>query len=342
MAHLFVPESSVDPQLIEVAFVASVLSACGSLFILLNWTCVKSARISFMRLVVAMAFANLMSAASYIFSFIDWRFMPRDWPPADPSSSCLVQAVAMLVFENASIFWTVAIACTLHQQVVMRSATIGRLEPWYHILCWGVPLCTALTLWLTGSLGPADGPHTAWCWISGGSNATGGGNVSAAASHSAAAARADPQVGAVSNPDDARELQLLAFYLPLVLAFAFNLVAYVQVGRAFGRMAREGAVAADKEAQVQLRLRLYLAAFLVVWIAPLVHRALQIFDIDPHWLRCVPPPLAASRPRPPSMPSLPGAGCFTPRRSARWARSTASCTAVTRRRSGHTRRPSTG
>ncbi len=251
-----------DGVLTVLAFIVSLISATGSLFILGNWICLRSARLPFMRLVVAMALANLLSAGSYIFGFFDWHDRTAS---GAPSAACLAQAVTMITFEDASILWTVSIAVTLHKQVVSRtgSASSGALEPWFHAICWGVPALTALALLASSSLGPADGDHTAWCWIASSSNHTSSSTVD----------------------ERARSLQLVTFYLPLVFAFAFNLVCYVRVGRAFGRMAADGEVPADKEAQVQMRLRMYLAAFIAVWTLPLAHRALQLFGFDPPWLR---------------------------------------------------------
>ena len=173
---------------------------------------------------------------------------------------------------QASILWTVAIALALHHQVVARRAAPESLERWYHLICWGVPCVLALALLLSHRLGPADEPRTAWCWI-----------ASEWGAHSNAS-----HVPLISDGGggDARWVQLLAFYVPLALAFAFNLITYVRVGSAFRRMVREGAVEAAKERMIQLRLRLYLAVFLLVWLAPLTHRALELFGAgEMPWLR---------------------------------------------------------
>ena len=84
---------------------------------------------------------------------------------------------------------------------------------------------------------------------------------------------------------DDRWIQLVAFYVPLLLAFALNAAIYIRVGRTFRRMARSGAVDAAKERVIQLRLRLYLLIFLCVWALPLAHRSLELAGYDPQWLR---------------------------------------------------------
>ena len=64
-------------------------------------------------------------------------------------------------------------------------------------------------------------------------------------------------------------------------------IRYVRVGRAFRRMARDGAVDAAKERLIQLRLRLYLLVFVLVWAVPLAHRLLELGGVDTEWLQVV-------------------------------------------------------
>lgn len=84
---------------------------------------------------------------------------------------------------------------------------------------------------------------------------------------------------------DNRWVQVSVFYLPLLLAFALNVVIYVRVGRTFRRMARSGSVDAAKERVIQLRFMSYLLVFLAVWFLPLLHRTLELAGYDPQWLR---------------------------------------------------------
>ncbi len=117
-----------------------------------------------------------------------------------------------------------------------------RLEPWMHVLCWGLPCATALALLLAGQLGPADAPRRGWCWIGSVANASWLGSSGMGGDGGSATG------GAV------RWEQLSFFYLPLTIIFLLNLAAYVRVGRAFSRMARDGAVDAAKEQQIQVGL----------------------------------------------------------------------------------------
>ena len=119
-------EAVPDLLNVDVAFACSLASACGALFIIGNWRCNWAARrLFFLRLIAWMALANLLSACAYIMSFVEWRVLGRnsETPVYDEAASqlwCLIQSISIVIFENASILWTVAIALALHAQVVVR------------------------------------------------------------------------------------------------------------------------------------------------------------------------------------------------------------------------------
>ena len=256
-----------DRAVVTTAVVASCLSIVGSLFIIISWLA-SSSRMFFLRLIMLLSIANLLSSLSYAMSA---RLLIDD---NSSDTICQLQAWTMTIFESASVLWTLVIAWTLHEQVVGKRGDVERLEPLYHALCWGLPLAMAIAMSMSSELGPATPEHTDWCWIAGGAGAS--------------RPRAD-------------WAQLGVFYIPLVLAFGANVVVYLRVSSAFGALSAEGAVDPSKgqargsthasrsrgprrvpsrpgrmRAQmVQLRLRLYLGVFILVWLPPLVHRTLQ-------------------------------------------------------------------
>ena len=251
----FTGDTPDDDTVITTAFAASLLSIVGALFVLFNWVCFPANRIFFLKLITFLAVSNLLSATSYVISFVA-RTAALDGAAAD--AACQLQAFLMMTFETAGIYWTIAIAWTLYRQVVRKRPRVEQWERAYHVVCWGVPLVAALVLLFTNSLGGADaGGHETWCWIRG-----------------------------ADRGDAAGYVQVAVFYLPLSAAFGFNALVYLRVGRAFRALVDEGAVDAGKERMVQLRLRLHLLAFLAVWLAPLVERTWQLIDAA-----TLPPPL---------------------------------------------------
>ena len=234
--------------LITVSFVSSVLSALGSLFIISNWLLFPSRRIFFTKLIVCLSVANLISSAAYSLSFFSRGSVDAS------NALCRTQAVLTITFEMASVLWTVAIAWTLYTMVVLKAARVERQERWYHAGCWGVPAAVAVVLLATDALGPADREEE-WCWISG-------------------------------MTPRSRWLQVGLFYIPLVVAFGVSVLVYLRVGRAFRQLAVAGAVDAGKEWMVQLRLRLYLLVFVLVWLVPVVDSTVQLCaSSSPFWLQ---------------------------------------------------------
>ena len=225
-----------DRAVVTIAVVASILSIVGSLFIILSWLA-SSSRMFFLRLIMFLSIANLLSSCSYALSI---RLLVTDDPATGalcqlqvrapavrrPHPTALTrgararaQAWTMTIFESASVLWTFVIAWTLHEQVVGKRGDVERLEPLYHVLCWGLPLGTAIAMCTTHELGPATPAHTDWCWIAGG--------------------------GGSSKPR-ADWAQLGVFYIPLLLAFAANILVYLRVSRTFRTLSVEGAVDAHK------------------------------------------------------------------------------------------------
>ena len=277
--------SHPDLTAIDVAFVFSLASAAGALFIIMNWIFNRQGqRLFFLRLIVFLSLANLLSSIAYIMSFVKWRaLMDRARDDGFTRTYCLVQGSVMVFAESASVIWTVLIALALHQQVVRRAAA-DRHECYYHLIAWGVPLAMSVALLLAHRLGPADEPRETWCWIASNSSEPPGNHTPSdpVPGPTDAVARTHLISGA---GEDSRWVQLVVFYVPLALAFAFNLGTYIRVGGAFRRMAREGAVDAAKERMIQLRLRMYLLVFILVWALPLAHRSLQLAGYHMEWLR---------------------------------------------------------
>ena len=70
-----------DLVTVNVAFACSLASACGALFIVVNWLCNRVARrLFFLRLIAFLAIANLLTACAYIMSFVEWRILGRGSP----------------------------------------------------------------------------------------------------------------------------------------------------------------------------------------------------------------------------------------------------------------------
>ena len=194
------------------------------------------------------ALFNMMGA------FVD---VPALQKRGTPSVLCEVQAAGLLYFNLASIMWTSCFAFTLYRDLVPSSFGVGTgrtalrtYESYYHALCWPVrarahtraripptravlltrvpcltlqvPAVLAGTAAALGYLGDS-GP---WCAL---------------------------------GPAYSREY-LLCFYLPLMCAFAFNIIVYALVRRH------------SRERRVSRTTSLYLLGFVIVWLPSLLRR----------------------------------------------------------------------
>mmetsp|Transcript_26865 Transcript_26865/g.84358 ORF Transcript_26865/g.84358 Transcript_26865/m.84358 type:complete len:395 (-) Transcript_26865:193-1377(-) len=214
-----------------IVFVSATLSLAGTSLVLVSMYRFRelSKRFFAMRLIgylaVADGFASIFNMCGVL---VDTAYPAADGAPGDsPSPLCEVQAVGLLYFNLASIFWTSCFAHTLYRDVAPPAATAPRIslrdaELTFHALCWPLPALLAGGTYALGYVGDAG----SYCAV---------------------------------GPDFTPQY-LLAFYLPLVGAFAFNTATYALVCRS------------ATEARVSRSTSLYLLVFAVVWLPSLLVR----------------------------------------------------------------------
>ena len=83
----FTGDTPDDDTVITTAFAASLLSIVGALFVLFNWVCFPANRIFFLKLITFLAVSNLLSATSYVISFVA-RTAASTAPRPTPRASC--------------------------------------------------------------------------------------------------------------------------------------------------------------------------------------------------------------------------------------------------------------
>eukprot|EP00698_Gefionella_okellyi_P022818 TRINITY_DN7621_c0_g1_i1.p1 TRINITY_DN7621_c0_g1~~TRINITY_DN7621_c0_g1_i1.p1 ORF type:complete len:447 (-),score=46.38 TRINITY_DN7621_c0_g1_i1:112-1452(-) len=82
--------------------------------------------------------------------------------PGDESPNlCLFQAIFLSYTTLCTIIWPLFIAITLFLIVVKHDAHVERLEKWFHLFAWGVPVILTLLPFSTWPWGPAG----ILCWI---------------------------------------------------------------------------------------------------------------------------------------------------------------------------------
>jgi hypothetical protein len=220
----------------------------------------------------------------------------------ETSALCYAQALGLLYFNLASIMWTSCFAFTLYRDVVpsYRRFALRKYEVYFHSLCWTLPGALSLVCWhlkLLGDAGASDRPSrrsdrrrylsrlALVAPLRGGASVRGAGSAAHAPFHRppslgsrrrASRARALPcsalarRAGSwcAIRSSHAREY-LIAFYLPLVLAFGFNVGTYALV--CWG----------SSERRVTRTTSLYLLAFAFVWL-PSLTKAIKVYFFDMH------------------------------------------------------------
>lgn len=148
-----------------------------------------SRRFFAVRLLTALAAADGAAAAMHLLGAYDYA-ASQSLP-----ALCLMQSVALLYFNLASILWTSCLAFTLCRDVVPshRRRALRAYEPLFHTICWLLPALPAAVT----ALSSAGSDASSWC---------------------APARRFS-------------SLDLLTFYAPLACAYTFILAVYAMVWR---------------------------------------------------------------------------------------------------------------
>ena len=170
--------------------VASMVSIIASLSIIMTFLFWKKFRTPANRLLIFMASADLISAASSLLG--KWAISLPDFSPL-----CIAQAFMMQFGDLSSVFWTAAMSCNLFLVLFFtRSARdLVSLEKWYFFICFGIPFALAFApifIW-NAERKLAYGKDVLWCWFT-------------------------PQWDI---------LRLTMFYIPVWTIFLFNLTIYI-------------------------------------------------------------------------------------------------------------------
>jgi hypothetical protein len=161
---------------------------------------------------------------------------------SNPTALCVAQGAIETFAELSSLLWTTAIAVTLYMSVFLRLTAdeVKSSVKWYYVACYGIPVVMALIPFTFNGYGPAG----AWCWIK----------------------------------ERYMAMRFIAFYIPLVLAIAFNAVVYTMVVRLIKRTYTSGAdqASAKQIDNTTRKLRLYPFILVIVWLPSLINRIVEL------------------------------------------------------------------
>eukprot|EP01006_Ploeotia_vitrea_P026309 TRINITY_DN59281_c0_g1_i1.p2 TRINITY_DN59281_c0_g1~~TRINITY_DN59281_c0_g1_i1.p2 ORF type:complete len:284 (-),score=133.68 TRINITY_DN59281_c0_g1_i1:48-899(-) len=182
--------------------------------------------------------------------------------PSEGSAACYIQALLISYFELSSMFWTVAIAYTLHQTIIKGNMSFATHDlqanmKLFHQLCWGVPLVLTILPFTTDSYGRAG----AWCWIS----TERGGDAAAGTAW-----------------------RFIQFYLPLWACIGYNSWVYFHVSKKLvvlrQSIPESGGDANARSYQMLERVKFYPLVLVLCYLFGTINRIYQIFGNPVFWL----------------------------------------------------------
>eukprot|EP01121_Diplochlamys_sp_Union-15-3_P000057 TRINITY_DN10047_c0_g5_i1.p1 TRINITY_DN10047_c0_g5~~TRINITY_DN10047_c0_g5_i1.p1 ORF type:complete len:307 (-),score=16.88 TRINITY_DN10047_c0_g5_i1:49-969(-) len=153
--------STKPPQLFYWALlVTSCASFVGSLLIMCSWLFPKC-RSKTRKLVVILSVTDFFSSICYILGVVLIGYYEGK-NTNDVHTVCRFLAPFNIFFTCSSFLWTACIA--VHLYISVRRGTNSSYTTIYHIISWGYPLATLITVFATRSGDRAD-TQTYWCFI---------------------------------------------------------------------------------------------------------------------------------------------------------------------------------
>ena len=150
-----------------VVAASSILSLCGSGFIVGSYVLWPRIRTKSRLLLVCLSCADYAAAAGYGASAFAILFLGEDFPK-EQRFSCEFQSIVTTWSSVATFCWTVALATHLYVAIVRNAIdSAKKLFPVFAVLCLGIPTAVVICAAFSHALGYAFAHTTSgWCWIS--------------------------------------------------------------------------------------------------------------------------------------------------------------------------------
>ncbi|KAJ3040982.1 hypothetical protein HDV00_010054 [Rhizophlyctis rosea] len=248
----FSPSPTQYAILQNTIHVTGALSILGALCVITSFIRNGTWRDRSARIVMMIAIADLVSCAAFSVgrAVVDYKI------------PCTVQGVFIQWGVLASCFWTACLSTNIFIALYRSrtsNADFQRLEPWYHVISWGITGAQTFMLFIAQrpELGPVYAQNTLWCHF--------------------------------ATPYDTFRMSM--FYGWIWIIFLWNIFAYVSVGRklyqsektikAFGGASETSEEKRERATQRYVkRASLYLAVFFLNWSFATMNRVQNIAQPD--------------------------------------------------------------
>jgi len=168
-----------------------LLSLCGTLFVILTYTCWRETRNFAFKLVLQISISDFIYCIAHFFSNNEYLDIP-----IDSGTLCTIQGFLVNFGMVSSFMWAMVIAWTLFATVVLIKPEVQSKFWIYCIYGYAIPLLTSIIPLITDNYGPVGYR----CWISLENNLTKG-----------------------------KVLRFVLFYIPLWIVVVFNSISYYKV-----------------------------------------------------------------------------------------------------------------
>ena len=142
---------------IVLVLVTSVLSLCGTAFIIFSYFAWKDIQTTSRKILLYISVADFFTACGTIMGVWSARY----------ASVCLVQSIIGTFSVTCSFFWTVFMAVYLYVSIARQNMSTAQcLMPVFHLVGWGVPAVIVIVASATSALGNNDDlVSSGWCWV---------------------------------------------------------------------------------------------------------------------------------------------------------------------------------
>lgn len=137
------------------------LSGVGCLTILITYGLYKDIRTASRHIIICLSIADLVTVLANCSGL-------AIQPSTENDTFCIIQSFIGSTAILCSFLWTIMLAVYLYVALVCESQRLAKrmIWPWFHILCWSVPLIINIVALLKKRLGNNTDAGTAgWCWI---------------------------------------------------------------------------------------------------------------------------------------------------------------------------------
>lgn len=144
----------------KIIYVCTSLSLAGCFMIIVTYVIYREIRSPSRHIIVC------ISIADFFLSLANLLGDKYDQPKT--TAFCVIQSFVGSIAVLSSFLWTMMLSVFLYICLVKEKLkyAVSLIHPWFHLLCWLLPVAINLLALFLGRLGDNDNvAASGWCWI---------------------------------------------------------------------------------------------------------------------------------------------------------------------------------